>query len=78
MPVYEYKCEACNHNFEIEQRMMDDPLTECPECKGSLSKVIGNNVGMSFKGNGFYATDNNKAACQTPSCPASCPKKQNK
>lgn len=56
MPTYEYRCKDCDHQFEIVQAFTDDSLTECPECGGSLRKVFGN-VGISFKGSGFYKTD---------------------
>jgi len=56
MPTYDYKCRDCGHSFEIQQSFTDDALTECPECKGSLRKVFGN-IGISFKGSGFYKTD---------------------
>jgi predicted nucleic acid-binding Zn ribbon protein len=36
---------------------MDDALTECPACRGTLRKVFGN-IGIAFKGSGFYRTDN--------------------
>jgi predicted nucleic acid-binding Zn ribbon protein len=38
------------------QSFTDDALTECPQCHGPLRKVFGN-VGISFKGSGFYKTD---------------------
>lgn len=56
MPVYEYRCRACGHEFEIQQAMSDDPLTVCPECGGELRKVF-SPVGIAFKGSGFYKTD---------------------
>ncbi len=56
MPTYEYRCKECGHDFEIVQSFSDDALTECPECKGALKKVYGN-VGISFKGSGFYKND---------------------
>lgn len=56
MPTYEYRCRDCDHGFEIVQSFTDDALTECPECEGSLRKVFGN-IGISFKGGGFYKTD---------------------
>jgi predicted nucleic acid-binding Zn ribbon protein len=33
------------------------PLTECPQCKGSLIRIIGTGSGPIFKGSGFYHTD---------------------
>ena len=56
MPTYQYRCKECEHEFEVVQSFTDEPLTECPECQGQLKKVYGN-VGISFKGSGFYKTD---------------------
>ena len=55
MPTYTYRCTNCEHQFEARQRMMDDPLTECPECEGKVRRVV-NSVGLVFKGHGFYVT----------------------
>ena len=58
MPTYTYRCNNCEYQFDIKQRMSDDPLTDCPECEteNSLRKVL-NSVGIVFKGSGFYVTD---------------------
>ncbi len=56
MPTYEYRCADCGHTFDIVQAFTDDSLTVCPECGGRLKKVFGN-VGISFKGSGFYVND---------------------
>ena len=56
MPIYGYRCGNCGHQFEILQRMSDEPLKICPKCQGKLSKVL-YPVGISFKGSGFYTTD---------------------
>src|SRR6266852_5702884 len=56
MPTYGYRCGNCGHQFEIVQRISDEPLTTCPKCQGKLSKVL-YPVGISFKGSGFYTTD---------------------
>ena len=57
MPTYEYKCKDCDHRFDIIQKMSDDTLTQCSECKGSLKRLIGSGAGILFKGSGFYQTD---------------------
>lgn len=57
MPTYEYRCQDCNHEFDTFQSMLDDSLTVCPECKGSIKRLISKNVGIAFKGSGFYVTD---------------------
>ncbi len=61
MPLYTYKCTNCGYIFEANQRMSDDPLEECPVCQGGLRRVI-NSVGVVFKGQGFYVTDNRRSA----------------
>ena len=57
MPTYEYRCSECSHEFEFIQKMVDDPLTECPECGGKVKRLIGSGAGIIFKGQGFYETD---------------------
>lgn len=68
MPTYDYKCTECGNKFEYFQKMTDEPLTECPECKGLLKRLIGNGAGMIFKGSGFYLTDykNKKNVTDSP------------
>jgi putative FmdB family regulatory protein len=64
MPTYEYTCKECGEHLEVFQSFSEDPLTVCPRCGGELRKVFGN-VGIVFKGSGFYKTDSrssNKAA----------------
>ncbi len=56
MPTYEYHCDNCNSNFDIVQSFHDDALTECVTCSSPVRKVFGN-VGIVFKGSGFYKTD---------------------
>jgi putative FmdB family regulatory protein len=61
MPTYDYRCRDCGHEFEAVQAFTDDALTECPQCGGSLRKVFGN-IGVTFKGSGFYKTDHGSRA----------------
>ena len=57
MPTYDYKCSSCGYTFEYFQPMSAEPLTECPQCKGTLKRMIGTGAGPIFKGSGFYQTD---------------------
>ena len=42
MPTYEYKCDNCDHSFEIVQSMKDKHKRKCPNCKKSkLKRVMG-------------------------------------
>ena len=56
MPTYQYACTECDHRFDAVQSFTDSALSECPECHGRLRKLYGN-VGVVFKGSGFYRTD---------------------
>jgi putative FmdB family regulatory protein len=56
LPTYEYRCDSCAKNFDVVQSFQDDPLTSCPTCGSPVRKVFGN-VGIVFKGSGFYKTD---------------------
>ena len=60
MPTYEYRCKSCGEHVEVVQSFKDDPLTECPACGGPLRKVFGN-IGIAFKGSGFYKNDSRPA-----------------
>lgn len=64
MPIYLYQCDSCGLRFERLQRMSEEPLTECPECGGSVHRVI-QPVGVIFKGSGFYITDNRQVSSPT-------------
>ena len=56
MPTYEYSCKTCGEHLEVVQSFKDKALTECPKCGGDLRKVFGN-IGIVFKGSGFYRND---------------------
>ena len=56
MPTYDYRCSKCGHQFEVSQRMSDEPLTECEVCGGQVSKVLFAPA-IHFKGTGFHNTD---------------------
>lgn len=58
MPTYEYKCDACGHQFEELQSIKAKALRKCPACgKPNLVRLIGAGAGIIFKGSGFYQTD---------------------
>jgi putative FmdB family regulatory protein len=61
VPTYEYACKKCRKHLEIVQSFKDDALTVCPSCGGVLRKVFGN-IGIAFKGSGFYKTDSRRKA----------------
>ncbi len=56
MPIYEYQCEACNHKFEVIQKVSDKPIKKCVLCQGKVQKIL-SAPGLLFKGSGWYVTD---------------------
>jgi putative FmdB family regulatory protein len=56
MPTYEYLCNECEHAFEAVQSFAEAAIEKCPNCDGVVRKIY-NNVGVVFKGSGFYKTD---------------------
>ncbi|MDY0273182.1 MAG: zinc ribbon domain-containing protein [Advenella sp.] len=57
MPIYAYKCSACGHEQDVLQKMSDDPLTVCPECKQETYTKQVTAAGFQLKGTGWYVTD---------------------
>ncbi|MDO9485848.1 MAG: zinc ribbon domain-containing protein [Actinomycetota bacterium] len=57
MPTYEYSCSSCGATHEIVQKMSDATLTVCPDCGQETLRKLFNNVGVMFKGSGFYRND---------------------
>lgn len=59
MPIYEYNCKHCG-DFEITQRMSEDPLKKCPTCGAKVTKLISTSA-FHLKGSGWYMTDYSKS-----------------
>jgi len=75
MPTYEYKCNACGHEFEAFQSIKDDPLTTCPRCgKEKVQRLISAGGGLLFKGSGFYITDYRSSSYKQAASKDSAPK----
>ena len=66
MPTYEYECQRCSYTFELFQGINDRPRSRCPKCRGKVQRLIGNGVGIVFKGSGFYVTDSRKKSTSSP------------
>ncbi|MDP2179345.1 FmdB family zinc ribbon protein [Methylicorpusculum sp.] len=57
MPIYEYQCQSCGHEYEALQKLNSQPLIDCPACnKPQLMKKI-SAAGFRLKGGGWYETD---------------------
>lgn len=58
MPTYDYHCDACDHDWELFQKITDDPEKKCPACgKKKARRLFGTGAAIMFKGSGFYETD---------------------
>jgi putative FmdB family regulatory protein len=60
VPTYSYACTECDNRFDVVQAFSDDALTTCEKCSGRLRKLFGN-VGVVFKGSGFYRNDSRES-----------------
>ncbi len=57
MPIYEYKCDNCDHQLELLQKFNDDPLNTCPSCGQDGVRKLVSAAAFHLKGTGWYATD---------------------
>ena len=55
MPIYEYACGKCDHEFEREQRISDPPVKTCPECRSRKVKKLISRTSFVLKGGGWYS-----------------------
>jgi len=52
MITYEYICEN-EHIFEVQQKITDEPLKECPTCKAKVQRLL-SPAKFRLKGRGWY------------------------
>lgn len=57
MPLYEYRCNACGHEFEALQKINDEALVHCPACDEAELRKLVSAAGFRLKGEGWYETD---------------------
>jgi putative FmdB family regulatory protein len=57
MPIYEYICQKCGHDFEALQKVSDAPLRKCPECGALRLRKLVSKPTFRLKGSGWYETD---------------------
>jgi putative FmdB family regulatory protein len=56
LPLYEYKCAKCAHQFEKIEKHNAPTTQKCPKCGGKAERMI-SAAGIQFKGSGWYVTD---------------------
>ena len=79
MPIYGYRCSACDHAEDVMQKMSDAPLTTCPKCGAETFAKQLSAAGFQLKGSGWYASDfkggskpKEEAAPASTPCGGSC------
>jgi len=56
MPTYDYICTSCGNAWELEQRIVEDPVKKCPKWGADTAKrQISQGAGFILKGGGWYA-----------------------
>lgn len=56
MPVFEYRCEACDATHEVIVLPKESPPQHCTDCGGDLRRLW-SRVGVQLVGWGFSKTD---------------------
>ncbi len=54
MPIYEYACPDCGHEFEQLRKVSDPRLTDCPSCAGDQLRKKVSATSFTLKGSGWY------------------------
>ncbi len=57
MPIYEYRCEQCRHQFDQLQQLSAPQIAICPQCSSDAKRLISAPMGLVFRGSGWYITD---------------------
>lgn len=61
MPTYEYSCNACGHEFEATQRIVEPPIRTCTKCREDAAVRKISRPSFILKGGGWYADGYSKA-----------------
>jgi putative FmdB family regulatory protein len=70
LPLYEYKCVKCGHQFEKIESLSAPVTKKCPTC-GHRAERMASAPAIQFKGSGWYVTDYGGKKTSVPSGEAS-------
>jgi len=65
MPIYEYQCTACGRRLEAWQKMSDEALTECPDCRQPSLQKLMSAAGINVK----RGVERQPPVCGAGACP---------
>jgi putative FmdB family regulatory protein len=68
MPTYEYECGACGYRFEQFQGISEPPATKCPECQGTVKRLLSGGGGFIMKGAGATPVTSTGCGKDSPCC----------
>lgn len=61
MPTYEYDCQVCSVEFEVQQSIKDEKGAECPVCRTfTRNRLISKGTSFTLKGDGWAADNYSK------------------
>ncbi len=60
MPIYEFVCQECGHEFERILPFSTSDFPPCPRCQAQAVKRRVGLPAIHFKGSGWYITDSRK------------------
>jgi putative FmdB family regulatory protein len=72
MPTYEYECEICGLTFERPQAITENPLTECPKCRGKVRRLVSGGAGFILKGQSQDQARLNRQGCSLEQTGKTC------
>ncbi len=73
MPTYEYICNDCGYQFEVNQSINDAPINSCPECKSNVRRVISGGSGFILKSANYQESFQTRCGKEQTCCGSTTP-----